>query len=706
MVGSEDDAQSSPETCRDVPESLQSSTHGSTRLPDMEVDHTAGPACPALNVGDYWISRHVKMITKVMISLRTWKLDLDEDEFRSVFNGTSSLREVTVKAAKQMLISIGENLVQMVDITSANPSISEHLRRAGLTLKESVERAKMPTDNGNDSDATSAISQLSSTPRPDPEGDQDPVEILERDTERLLAMEVAKTLRQLHRKHTAGTSDYQFTFEQRMGLKPQSASRATEHEASNEAHRRRISSPSRISRTSSSNSRRKSRARRRSIHQPNSPPSTPLSGSGAREFLDASSSSKKPRTEHVNTQHNYLHGVEDAVRAIEKLRPETMPSLDIDTVLSDGSVHLTLLVSQDPMQFRMDSVEVSERPPSLEDSTQETMADPAEDALTKAFFHFQLNDEDTRVAPELLNTLRNQFFEPQHEVMETTPTVDAASSIQDILKSMKFTLSILQNFPSWFILTNSRSLTYTKALCVSVESSLVGDYLKLWTNLLTKSCGIMKTKPDDRNFAKVLSSFLCSLVRQLRNINRVSSNNLILERLQGLLSEVIEEFESLIGNQASKLSRSSLMAGSEDDRFQISGDDKDNTTDHTLNEMSTSIKAVQMLDIDNEKREDKSSPTVRFSNVITQISIDEKDRIEEPPDNHVAGMGDSDDPLTTFLETYETQIPQSPVFSFLCIVSDMKSEVPTAHSSVTDLLGQVEALKEIEVGQLLRGIDY
>lgn len=112
MVGSEDDAQSSPETCRDVPESLQSSTHGSTRLPDMEVDHTAGPACPALNVGDYWISRHVKMITKVMISLRTWKLDLDEDEFRSVFNGTSSLREVTVKAAKQMLISIGENLVQ------------------------------------------------------------------------------------------------------------------------------------------------------------------------------------------------------------------------------------------------------------------------------------------------------------------------------------------------------------------------------------------------------------------------------------------------------------------------------------------------------------------------------------------------------------------------------------------------------------------
>lgn len=118
----------------------------------------------------------------------------------------------------------------VVDITSANPSISEHLRRAGLTLKESVERAKMPTDNGNDSDATSAISQLSSTPRPDPEGDQDPVEILERDTERLLAMEVAKTLRQLHRKHTAGTSDYQFTFEQRMGLKPQSASRATEHE--------------------------------------------------------------------------------------------------------------------------------------------------------------------------------------------------------------------------------------------------------------------------------------------------------------------------------------------------------------------------------------------------------------------------------------------------------------------------------------------
>lgn len=123
-----------------------------------------------------------------------------------------------------MLINLTNSTV--VDITSANPSISENLRRAGLTLKEAVEKAKIPTDNDNDSDATSAISELSSTFRLDPEGDQDPVEILERDTERLLAMELAKTLRQLRRKHTADTSAYQFTFEQ----KSQSASRAAEHE--------------------------------------------------------------------------------------------------------------------------------------------------------------------------------------------------------------------------------------------------------------------------------------------------------------------------------------------------------------------------------------------------------------------------------------------------------------------------------------------
>nr|RBR00898.1 hypothetical protein FVER53263_01571 [Fusarium verticillioides] len=587
----------------------------------MEGDQAERSACQALNLEGYWHSRRTR-ITKIMLTLTTWQDDFDQDELRQVFSGMSLLPEFNVEAAKQNLIGIGENLVQMVNITSANSRIGRRLREAGLTLKESVEMAKRSTSDPKNWNAASAISESSMTSNLDPGGDQDPVNILERDTQSLVAMDLAKSLRQkrLSRKHRVNEPTYEFTFDGSMHLKTDQSPHLITA-ASQAVQRQRITSPDRSRlqkdrvRRSSSHARRKLKTRQPSFHRSHQSPSPPLSRSSTAKDPGCPRSPKKARTGHVvNTQHNHLLVVEAALRSIGRLWLEAKPSSDIDSAINDGSAHLTLLISQDPKPFRMDSLERSGRSLPPEDLTQEAFTESVEDALSEAFRRLQLDDEAVRVAPELLKALRNQISETRGETMKLTPAMDVAI-IQDTLSSMDFALSLLHNFPQWSIFTDSQSLAYTKSLCVSVESSLVDEYLNSLMRLFTESQKVLELKPDDPNLARNLLAFLFERARQLKSLDLSSSNSLSWEGLQEPLDDLLLQLESFPGTQAHALSRSSSIPNIEDHVTQMPMDENDQTTDQMSDEMSTNMITVQMYD-DDEKTERQSSPVALGSEKI------------------------------------------------------------------------------------------
>lgn len=111
------------------------------------------------------------------------------EEENQIFHSTTS-------GTLQHEANLCHELSAVVNIASANSSIGRRLREAGMTLKESVEMAKRSTSDPKNWNSASAISESSMTSNLDPEGDQDPVNILERDTRSLVAMDLAKSPRQ------------------------------------------------------------------------------------------------------------------------------------------------------------------------------------------------------------------------------------------------------------------------------------------------------------------------------------------------------------------------------------------------------------------------------------------------------------------------------------------------------------------------------
>ncbi|KAF2279092.1 uncharacterized protein EI97DRAFT_456493 [Westerdykella ornata] len=483
--------------------------------------------------------------------MTAWRNDFSEEDLHNLFMSDVFNPDDSVESVKRLLLRVAVRLIStgidsfhptVTHLATSNKSITPTLRRAGDTLEENIKAVKQhgvePHTLGSFSlKKRSTSSHLSS------EGCFDPITVLEQDILSIGALDLAATLERhqqlrMLQKRKRTSSDAAEKTNRTVPFN------TMEHGVK---HSSRDTKPSRLTFVGTDHYNRLRRRRPpSSCGLPLSPspnPHSPLSSPSKRFYRTPSiKKAEAKRTENACSSDCWA-SVEKDLQSIYRTWTETRPFPDIEKIIEDESLSLTLLVSSEYKPFSSDSIRSSLKP--LQALAPGTGPDEKSDTnvFPKAVELPRIKDGSNRVTTGVLRALRTAIPKPDRKEL------NAASNpklLGESLESIDFSLSVLQTCRKWEVHTDLGMECVARALRLSVEIALVDEFLSSALKLFTKLKDTERDRASNHITVAYLLAFLYKRFEEAQSTELGPSNKQAWERVNSQISELLFSLQCLI----------------------------------------------------------------------------------------------------------------------------------------------------------------